>query len=202
MALMKLRKLPPMAKKPRSSCDCTTSVAVTYILDTDMPADYRKPYLEAHKQVRKSGGLNLWFSRFASSTAQLVGHPYMFLFAVIVLVIWGGSGPFFHYSDTWQLIINTGTTIVTFLVVFLIQNTQNRDAKALHLKLDELIRSHNPANDDLIDIQKLSDEELDELEKRYEKIRKACEARRAGKSSEPSSRQDASAPPKIKTPAA
>jgi low affinity Fe/Cu permease len=146
-----------------------------------MSASHRKPYIEAHEQVRKSGGLNLWFSRFASSTAQIVGHPYMFLFAVIVLVIWAGSGPFFHYSDTWQLIINTGTTIITFLVVFLIQNTQNRDAKALHLKLDELIRSHHPANDDLIDIQKLSDEELDELEKRYEKIRKACEARRQGK---------------------
>ena len=146
-----------------------------------MPAEHRQPYLEAHQQVRKSGGLNLWFSRFASETAQVVGHPYMFLLAVVVLVIWAVSGPFFHFSDTWQLIINTGTTIITFLVVFLIQNTQNRDAKALHLKLDELIRSHHPANDDLIDIQKLSDEELDELEKRYEKIRKACEARRAGK---------------------
>ena len=107
----------------------------------------------------------------------------MFLAAVIVLIVWAASGPFFHFSDTWQLIINTGTTIVTFLVVFLIQNTQNRDAKALHLKLDELIRSHHPANDDLIDIQKLSDEELDELELRYEKIRKACEARRASSKS-------------------
>ena len=103
----------------------------------------------------------------------------MFLLAVVALVIWAASGPFFHFSDTWQLVINTGTTIVTFLVVFLIQNTQNRDAKALHLKLDELIRSHHPANDDLIDIQKLSDEELDELELRYEKIRKQCAARRA-----------------------
>jgi low affinity Fe/Cu permease len=112
-----------------------------------------------------------------------VGHPYMFLLAVVVLVIWAASGPFFHFSDTWQLIINTGTTIVTFLVVFLIQNTQNRDAKALHLKLDELIRSHHPANDDLIDIQKLSDEELDDLEKRYERIRKECEARRAASKS-------------------
>src|SRR5437660_1599198 len=144
-----------------------------------MPAPHRKPYIEAHEQVRKSGGLNLWFSRFASETAHVVGHPYMFLFAVVVLVLWAVSGPFFHFSDTWQLIINTGTTIITFLVVFLIQNTQNRDAKALHLKLDELIRSHHPANDDLIDIQKLSDEELDELEKRYEAIRKECEARRA-----------------------
>jgi low affinity Fe/Cu permease len=149
-----------------------------------MPIDNRRPYIEAHEQVRKSGGMNLWFSRFASSTAQLVGHPYMFLLAVVVLVVWAASGPFFHFSDTWQLIINTGTTIITFLVVFLIQNTQNRDAKALHLKLDELIRSHHPASDDLIDIQKLSDEELDDLEKRYEKIRIACEARRAGRKPE------------------
>jgi low affinity Fe/Cu permease len=147
-----------------------------------MPANHRKPYIEAHEQVRKASGMNLWFSRFASNTAQVVGHPYMFLLAVVVLVMWAVSGPFFHFSDTWQLIINTGTTIVTFLVVFLIQNTQNRDAKALHLKLDELIRSHHPANDDLIDIQKLSDEELDELELRYQKIRKQCEARRAAKS--------------------
>jgi low affinity Fe/Cu permease len=123
-----------------------------------MPAHHRKPYIEAREEIRKSGGINFWFSRFASSTAQVVGHPYMFLFAVVVLVVWAASGPFFHFSDTWQLIINTGTTIITFLVVFLIQNTQNRDAKALHLKLDELIRSHHPASDDLIDIQKLSDE--------------------------------------------
>jgi len=134
--------------------------------------------------------MSLWFSRFASSTAQLVGHPYMFLFAVVVLVVWAASGPFFHFSDTWQLIINTGTTIITFLVVFLIQNTQNRDAKALHLKLDELIRSHHPASDELIDIQKLSDEELDDLEKRYEKIRIACEARRAGRQPEAAAKRD------------
>lgn len=146
-----------------------------------MPANRRKPYIEAREQVKGSISLNLWFSRLASGTAQMVGHPFMFLLAVLVLILWAASGPFFHFSDTWQLIINTGTTIVTFLVVFLIQNTQNRDAKALHLKLDELIRSHHPANDDLIDIQKLSDQELDQLEKRYERIRHACEARRAGK---------------------
>lgn len=171
-----------------------------------MPAEHRIPYVKAHEQVRKSGGLNLWFSRFASSTAAIVGHPYMFLFAVLVLVLWAVSGPLFHFSDTWQLIINTGTTIVTFLVVFLIQNTQNRDAKALHLKLDELIRSHHPANDDLIDIQKLSDEELDQLEERYEKIRKACQARRAGKHSADTAQNDADrhAPPssRPKAPAA
>ncbi|HZU29965.1 MAG TPA: low affinity iron permease family protein [Candidatus Angelobacter sp.] len=146
-----------------------------------MPAKHRIPYVQARDEIKKSGGVNLWFSRFASSTAQIVGHPQVFFGAVIMLVVWAFSGPYFHYSDTWQLIINTSTTIVTFLVVFLIQNTQNRDAKALHLKLDELIRSHHPADDDLIDIQKLSDEELDALEERYQKIREACERRRAGK---------------------
>jgi low affinity Fe/Cu permease len=151
-----------------------------------MSVQQRKPYVEARKEVSTSGGISFWFSRFASKTAHLVGHPYMFLFAVMVLVLWAISGPFFHYSDTWQLIINTGTTIVTFLVVFLIQNTQNRDAKALHLKLDELIRSHNPASNDLIDIEKLSDRELDVLEKRYATIRESCEARRAaGKDNSP-----------------
>jgi low affinity Fe/Cu permease len=136
-------------------------------------------FLEARKQVAQTSTVSLWFSRFASRTAQLVGHPYMFLLAVVVLVVWAFSGPFFHFSDTWQLIINTGTTIITFLVVFLIQNTQNRDAKALHLKLDELIRSHVPARNDMIDIEKLSDEELDELEKRYAAI---CEENRERKS--------------------
>ena len=150
-----------------------------------MPRNNRTPYIDAHEQIKKTGGISLWFSRFASSTAQFVGHPSVFFAAVSVLLIWAVSGPYFHYSDTWQLIINTGTTIVTFLVVFLIQNTQNRDAKALHLKLDELIRSHHPARDELIDIEKLSDEELDELEKRYEAIRKECEERRARKATRP-----------------
>jgi low affinity Fe/Cu permease len=144
-----------------------------------MAQNKRKPYVQAHDQIRNAGGVDFWFSRFASQTAQIVGHPNVFLLAVVVILAWAVAGPYFHYSDTWQLVINTGTTVVTFLVVFLIQNTQNRDAKALHLKLDELIRSHHPANDDLIDIQKLSDEELDELEERYAAIRKECEARRA-----------------------
>lgn len=141
----------------------------------------RTAYGEAREQVIKTSGVRFWFSRFASGTAQAVGHPYMFFLAILVIVGWALMGAYFHYSDTWQLIINTGTTIVTFLVVFLIQNTQNRDAKALHLKLDELIRSHSPASNDLIDIEKLSDEELHELEKHYERIRKECEARRARK---------------------
>jgi low affinity Fe/Cu permease len=156
-----------------------------------MAANPRRPYIEAREEIRKSRGISFWFSRFASSTAQFVGHPSVFFVAVAILVIWGITGPYFHYSDTWQLVINTGTSVVTVLVVFLIQNTQNRDAKALHLKLDELIRSHHPANDDLIDVQKLSDEELDELEKRYEKIRKTCEARRNGKKPEVVATHDA-----------
>jgi low affinity Fe/Cu permease len=138
----------------------------------------KSPLSEAREQVQNANTINLWFSRFASSTAQFVGHPYMFLFAVVALILWAASGPVFHFSDTWQLIINTGTTIITFLVVFLIQNTQNRDAKALHLKLDELIRSHTPASNDMIDIEKLSDEELEELEKRYAAICEEHKARR------------------------
>src|SRR5881227_2189288 len=146
------------------------------------------------------------FHVFATQAANWVGTKWAFLAALLVIALWIVTGPYFHYSDTWQLIINTGTTIITFLVVFLIQNTQNRDAKALHLKLDELIRSHHPANDDLIDIQKLSDEELDQLEKRYEKIRKACEARRADKEAQPAAKNGAKhqdrAPSSPKKPAA
>lgn len=141
----------------------------------------RKPYLDAREQIAHTNGVRFWFSRFATRAAQVVGHPYVFFFAVAVLVLWGVTGRYFHYSDTWQLVINTGTSVITFLVVFLIQNTQNRDAKAIHLKLDELIRSHHPASDDLIDVEKLSDEELDALEKQYERIRKETEARRSGR---------------------
>ena len=150
-----------------------------------MPKKPKSPFTEAREQVTRTSTVHLWFSRLATSTAQMVGQAYMFLFAVAVIVVWGLTGPYFHYSDTWQLIINTGTTIITFLVVFLIQNTQNRDAKALHLKLDELIRSHSPASNDLIDIEKLSDQELHELEKRYELIRKEIEDRKNKESSQP-----------------
>ena len=142
----------------------------------------KRPFLDARKEITEKRDLSFWFSRFAGKAARVVGHPVMFLTAVVILVLWLVSGPYYHYSDTWQLIINTGTSVITFLVVFLIQNTQNRDAKAIHLKLDELIRSHHPAHDELIDIEKLSDEELDELEKRYEAIRKQLEARRGRKS--------------------
>jgi low affinity Fe/Cu permease len=118
-----------------------------------------------------------WFRQFAHDTSHLVGSPGAFMLALAVILVWAFTGPLFHFSDTWQLVINTGTTIVTFLMVFLIQNTQNRDARAIHLKLDEIIRSIRPAENKMIDIEKLSDEELDELAKHYEHIRLAKEER-------------------------
>src|SRR5512146_16859 len=112
-----------------------------------------------------------WFAKAATRSAGYVGTPWAFIVALVTVLAWGITGPHFHYSDTWQLVINTGTTIVTFLMVFLIQNTQNRDARAIHLKLDEVIRSIRAAHNELIDIEKLPDEELNELAKRYERIR-------------------------------
>jgi low affinity Fe/Cu permease len=140
--------------------------------------DKPSPFLQAREQIKQANSLDLAFSRFASKTAHVIGYPIVFFCALAIVVVWAICGPLFHYSDTWQLVINTGTTIITFLVVFLIQNTQNRDAKALHLKLDELIRSHVPAHNEMIDIEKLSDKELDELEKRYAAICKEQRARR------------------------
>ena len=98
--------------------------------------------------------------------------------ALLVIALWLISGPYFHYSDTWQLIINTGTTIVTFLVVFLIQNTQNRDARAIHLKLDEIIKSIDEAQNEMIDIEHLSDDELQKIADKYQKVREECDSRR------------------------
>jgi low affinity Fe/Cu permease len=97
------------------------------------------------------------FRKFASSTARIVGSPWIFVLAVLVIIAWGVSGPLFGYSDTWQLAINTTTTIVTFLMVFLIQNTQNRDSEAIHLKLDELIRAVTTARTSMVDLEELSD---------------------------------------------
>jgi low affinity Fe/Cu permease len=102
-----------------------------------------------------------WFGRLASKTAQLSGKPGTFIFATAIVAVWGITGPIFKYSDTWQLVINTGTTIVTFLMVFLIQNTQNRDTAALQVKLDELILATKDARNDAACIEDASDEELD-----------------------------------------
>jgi low affinity Fe/Cu permease len=123
-------------------------------------------------------GFRDWFGKVAAKTSGWVGSPSTFIVAIALVIIWGISGPHYRYSDTWQLIINTGTTVVTFLIVFLIQNTQNRDARALHLKLDEVIRSIHSAHNNMIDIEKLSDGELAKLAKQYEQFREEWESRR------------------------
>ena len=115
------------------------------------------------------------FTRFAKWTSRATGHPATFATAVLIILGWAVTGPIFGFSDTWQLVINTGTTIITFLMVFLIQNTQNRDSAAMQLKLDELIRAINGAHNGLLDLEELSDEELDKIKSRYEEL--AQEAR-------------------------
>ena len=115
------------------------------------------------------------FRRFAHGASSAVGSPWAFLIAVAALVVWACFGPRAHYSDTWQLVINTGTTIVTFLMVFLIQNTQNRDARAIHLKLDELIRVQLGAHNALLDLEEMTDDQLAVFRDRYQKL--AGEAR-------------------------
>ncbi|MCC6860496.1 MAG: low affinity iron permease family protein [Bryobacterales bacterium] len=115
------------------------------------------------------------FHRFAHRAADAVGSPAAFIAGLAVLVVWALSGPLFGYSDTWQLVINTGTTIVTFLMVFLIQNTQNRDSRAVHLKLDELIRSVRRARNEMVGLENLSDEELDALQQEFTRLREDAE---------------------------
>jgi low affinity Fe/Cu permease len=110
------------------------------------------------------------FKKLAQAVSRATGSAYAFTVAVALIIVWLGTGPAFHYSDTWQLIINTSTTIVTFLMVFLIQNTQNRDAIALHLKLDELIRATRGARNSMIDLAKLTDKQLRTLELEYQRI--------------------------------
>lgn len=117
------------------------------------------------------------FGKFSSMAASWLGSKWAFLVAGAVIVTWAVTGPLFHYSDTWQLIINTGTTIITFLMVFLIQNTQNRDARAINLKLDELIRAIDKARNHMINIESLSDMELDLLQAQYEKLKATHMAR-------------------------
>ena len=117
------------------------------------------------------------FRHFARKSSEVLGTAWAFIGSLIIIAVWGLTGPMFHFSDTWQLIINTGTTIVTFLMVFLIQNTQNRDAKAMHLKLDELIRAIEGARNRLVDLEKLSDEELKQLEEQFTRLRNKASER-------------------------
>ena len=110
------------------------------------------------------------FRAFARRSSVVLGTAWAFAFAVLIIVVWAATGSKFHYSDTWQLVINTGTTIVTFLMVFVIQNTQNRDGKAIQLKLDELIRALEGARNKLVDLENLSDEELKKLQKEFQRL--------------------------------
>lgn len=114
--------------------------------------------------------MNEAFRRFARYTSDLLGSSWVFCAAVLIVLLWAVSGPYFRYSDAWQLAINTGTTIVTFLMVFLIQNTQNRDSRSTHLKLDELIKAVRGARNSMIDLDRLSDEELRQLEAEYKRL--------------------------------
>jgi low affinity Fe/Cu permease len=114
--------------------------------------------------------MNKLFASFASKAADFTGSSWAFLAAVLIILAWAVSGPVFAFSEVWQLVINTGTTIITFLMVFLIQNTQNRDSKALHIKINEIIHVLGPAHDELIDAEELSDEELRDLLKVYRRV--------------------------------
>jgi low affinity Fe/Cu permease len=115
--------------------------------------------------------MNEAFRRFSNKTSEIVGSSWSFIVAVLVILVWFFTGPMFEYSDTWQLIINTGTTIVTFLMVFLIQNTQNRDAKAIHLKLDELLRAVEGARTGMVDLENFTDKELQQLQEQFQRLR-------------------------------
>lgn len=123
-----------------------------------------------------------WFTRFAKWTARMSGRPVTFMLAIAVVAVWAITGPIFGYSDTWQLVINTSTTIVTFLMVFLIQNTQNRDTEAMQVKLDELIRAMQGAQNSLLDLEELDDKQLDEIREKYEEL--ARQARRGAECSD------------------
>src|SRR6476620_2676563 len=115
--------------------------------------------------------LNESFRKFSGAAANVLGSPWLFVINVLLILIWLVSGPFFHYSDTWQLLVNTATTVFTYLAVFLIQNTKNRDAKAVHLKLDELISSVAGARNRLVDLENLSDEEITHLQDQFRRLR-------------------------------
>ncbi|WP_394836364.1 low affinity iron permease family protein [Pendulispora rubella] len=125
------------------------------------------------------------FRKFAHATAEGAGTSTAFFIAVATIAVWAVTGPLFHFSDTWQLVINTGTTIVTFLMVFLIQNTQNRDAKAIHLKLDELIRCNARARNGMLALEDLSDDELKRLQVEFEGLRERVNHVRESRSSHP-----------------
>jgi low affinity Fe/Cu permease len=126
--------------------------------------------MNCDKECEISPNMNDRFRKFSMCIARFAGTPIAFTMSLVIIVVWAIVGPIFHFSDSWQLVINTSTTIVTFLMVFLIQNMQNRDAKAIHLKLDELIRAMKGARNNLMTLETLSEEELELLEKQFSRI--------------------------------
>ncbi len=145
------------------------------ILDSSFP---RPPLRNRQKRIAKRNGTvyfssmnkNSWFNTFAKASARFTGQPVTFTLALAIIVAWAVSGPLFAFSDTWQLVINTSTTIVTFLMVFLIQNTQNRDSEAVQIKLDELIRATEGAHTALLDLEELDDKHLMTIKRCYQEI--------------------------------
>src|ERR1700730_2472865 len=161
---MKDRHL-PCARFPRSARNKATAMSRT-----------QQDELKEHEKKRDIFCVvSDAFRVFARRTSALLGSAWAFVGALFIIFVWAITGPTFHFSDTWQLIINTGTTIVTFLMVFLIQNTQNRDAKAMHLKLDEVIRALKSARNEMVDLEELSDEELNKLEEQFRRLRTRAE---------------------------
>jgi low affinity Fe/Cu permease len=162
-----------LTRTARANSDIfSRSSLVDEVLGERRPKPERRGISLMMSSMRSTG----FFTRFAKWTSRAAGQPAAFAIAVATLLLWAVSGPIFGFSDTWQLIINTGTTIVTFLMVFLIQNTQNRDAEALHVKLDELIRATKAASNALLDIEDLEEEDLDKIRADYEAL--AARARR------------------------
>jgi low affinity Fe/Cu permease len=125
------------------------------------------------------------FHKFAAMAADAMGSSWAFLIALAAVILWAALGPHYHYSDTWELVINTGTTIVTFLMVFLIQHTQNRDTRALHLKLDELLRAVKGARTGLVNLEALSDEDLAQLQREFERLQQRNPVRAKGRRRRP-----------------
>jgi low affinity Fe/Cu permease len=125
------------------------------------------------------GTMSSGFQSFATKTSQIVGSKWAFTIATLTIVLWGITGPVFHYSDTWQLVVNTATSVLTFLIVFLIQNTQNRDARAIHLKLDEVIHAIGKAHNEMIQIETLSDKDLEDLATHFKRIRRELVERKS-----------------------
>lgn len=130
------------------------------------------------KHTRQPGKSTGWFNRFAVTAARVVGSPYAFAFAVTTVFLWFVGGPYFHWSNAWQLVVNSLTNIVTYLVVFIIQNSQSRDTEAMNLKLNELIASSRYASNELINVEGMSDADLDNFFKKYERIRGEWERRK------------------------